>query len=94
MNFNFQLPSHPILLSHGLCLRERAVGLLQTVADRGDVDKHECFGKTPQRVAHEHRELVVAVGDVRGVGGERIDDIAQSGERLVDGQRLLQLLAG
>lgn len=48
-------------------------------------------GRDSVRATHLQQvgELRVAVGDVGGLGGQRAKDVAQRGEALVDGARLL-----
>ena len=69
------------------------LGLVEVSVGGRHVDKHERLGGAAEGVAHEHGELVVAVGDVRLLRGQRTDHIAQRAQALVDCLRLLQLLA-
>ena len=72
---------------------EGARGLGAVVVGGGAVHKHQGLGVPADRVGHEHGERVVSVRDVGVPGGERCDDSAQRGQRLVDAGGFLQLVA-
>ena len=52
--------------------------------------EHEYFALPPEAVLQQVRELGVAVGDVLLLARDRTDDVAQRGQRLVDGLGLRQ----
>jgi hypothetical protein len=70
------------------------LGLVQVGVCGRNVDEHEGLGGAPQRIGHEHCQLVVAVRDVALLAGQGRDDVTQGTQRLVDGLSLLQLLTG
>ena len=49
----------------GLPHRQGGLRLVQVGVRGRDVDEHERFGGAAQRIAHEHRQLLIAVRDVR-----------------------------
>lgn len=69
------------------------LGLIEVGVGGGHIDEHERLGGAAEGVAHEHGELVVAVGDVRLLRSQSADHVAQRAQALVDCLRLLQLLA-
>lgn len=61
-----------------------AQGLAKVAQQWRNVDKHQCLAIASKRVLEQVREFRVAVRDVCILVGDRIDDVAEARQTLVD----------
>ena len=71
------------------CSHEGDDRLVHVVVGRRYVDKHQRLRVPPERVLHQHCQLVVAVRDEVLFAGERGDHVSERRQRLVDRHRFL-----